>query len=465
MLWLDPPECVAAREALKQGNPAEAARLLLQSKAPQHRTVRTLLGQVSRRLVEQAKRQFEEEAFEAALISLDLAARCAALDGDALVLRQKILEALEPKRRQEALERQQQAQKRQQEAWACEQIARAQQLAKEGKLQQASELLASLARYAWEGMLSTRLEQARSEVDQQLRSFQRYVDACRKCLQEGQPKAAYRHWHEARAISPSDPQLEELASAIARVLPTTRRPPGQAVPVNDRAQRLVFDGRALVVSSAEVCLGTPRAEGVQVPLQGPLHSRHAVLLRDRQGWQLAACRDGQGQACPVSVDGQKVEGLCRLADGCQLQLGAGGYSFRFRLPVPGSTTAVLELVPGLRPCVWAGARLLGRVVLLDQELLVRPAPPAHLVVPELPCKQLVLRWQQEHLIWEAEGVSARVEVPGQTLELAGAQLALPCRLMIEPQLDEAEQLGRAFAGREPAGELALELTDPDARAI
>ncbi len=471
MLWWDPPECEAAQEALKLGNPAEAARLLLGIKPPQHRKVHSLLVQVGRRLVQQAAQQFTEKAFEAAQASLDLAARCAALDGDALALRQKIAEALEPKRRQEALQRQQEAQKREQEArkreqedWACKQIAHAQQLAKEGKLHEALDLLMSLARHDWEPPLRDKLERARYEVEQRLRGFQRHVEACKKCLEDGQPEAAYRHWEKARAILPDDPQLTVLASTIARAPSTIRQPAGHAVPINDRAQRLVFDGRALVVSSGQVCLGTPRADGVQVPLQGPLHSRHAVLLRDRHGWQLTACRDGHGKACSVLVGGQKVEGSCRLADGCVVQLGSGGCSFRFRLPVPSSTTAVLEHEPGSRPCVWTGARLLGCVVLLDQELLVRSSLPAHLVVPELPCKQLVLRWQQKRLIWEVEGGSARVEVPGQTLELAGAQLVLPCRLVIEPQMDEAEWLGRAFAGREPAGELALEFTDPDAQS-
>lgn len=441
MVWLDPRECLAARDALEQGRPAEAAQLLLASRHPQHRMVRQLLGEAGRRLVETAQQRFAAGELEAALAALHLAAQCVVLEGDAQALKRRVAEALEHQRRQEA--------------WAAEQLDRARRLAEEGRLPTALDVLASVSAHPQAPLL-------RQTVEQQLGRFRRHVEACRQCLQANQAEAAYRHWREARTISPHDPQLAELANMIARVLPGDGGGSGPSRPVNDRTQRVVWNDLALVVSTGEVVLGTPRATGVHVPLYGLLHGRHAVLVRDRHGWQLIPCRDHQGAACPVWVGGQTVDGACRLLDGCPIQLGRRECAWQFRLPVAGSATAVLELAPGSRPCVCAGRKLLRRVVLLEEELRVCPAPPAHLVVPELPCRQFVIRWRRGRLGWEVEGGSVRVDLPGRTRHQPETQLFLPSRLVLEPRLEEAELLGREAAGCRPAPQLVLEFTDPAA---
>lgn len=442
MVGLDPRECIAARDALKQGNLAEAARLLLTGKHPHHRAVRRLLGETGRRLTAAAQQHFQAGELEAAEAALELAARCTALEGEALILQRQVAQALQ--------------QQRQRKAWAAQQLDQARKLADEGRLQTALDVLAALD--ADDAAL------VRREVEQRLSQFQRQVEACRCALQAGQPEAAYRHWQQAKAIAPPHPELAELAARVAQALSPAHGSSERPLPVCDRSQLVVLDDLALVVSAAEVGLGTPRAEGVHVPLQGPLHGRHAVLLRDGQGWRLAPCRDRHGQVCPVWVGGRPVADLCRLDDGCLIQLGHGGSTWRFRLPVAGSATAVLELAPGCRPCVWTGRRLLGRVVLLEQELWLRPAPPAHVVVPELPCRQWGLRWQQGRLGWVVDGGIVRVEFPGRTLELPESQLLLPCRLILQPQLDEAEWLGREVAGCPPADQLVLQLALPAAPA-
>jgi len=440
MAWLDPPECAAARDSLEQGNPAEAARLLLGAKYRQHRVVRKLLLEAGRRLVQEAEEQFQAGHVEAAEASIQLAAQCMALEGNALALQQQIAQAMR--------------QKQQREAWAAGQLDRAEQLARAGRLHSALDVLELLEGHAPADGL-------RADVEQRLASFRRHMEAGRQCLQAGQAQAAHRHWQKAKQIMPDEPQLAELAGMIARRMAAPGRGPMPGVAVSDRAQRLLLGDLALVVSAGEVCLGTPRAEGVHVPIIGPLHRRHAVLLRDREGWQLAVCRDRHGQPCRVLVNGRQVESLCRLADGHTVELGGPGCAWRFRLPVPGSVTAVLEPALGSRASVWtASGKPLSCVVLLDQELLLRAGHPAHIVLAELPCKQLTFRWREGSLHWHVEGGSCGLEVPGCTIDQADSLVYLPGRLVIEPQLDEAELLGRTAAGCAPAERLVLELADP-----
>uniref|UniRef100_A0A7C4QPR5 FHA domain-containing protein n=1 Tax=Schlesneria paludicola TaxID=360056 RepID=A0A7C4QPR5_9PLAN len=312
MLWLDPRECLAAQDALQQGNPAEAVRLLLSSNNPQHRMVRKLLSEAGQRLVEQARRQFEAAELEAASACLNLAAQCLPLEGEAQALRRKVSEALD--------------QQLQHEAWAARQLKRARQLADEGRLHTALDVLAPMAALPNAAPL-------RLEVEQRLREFRRHVAACQQALQADRAEAAHRHWQRAQAISPESPELVELAQKIARALSIAGGAVERVVAVEDRAQRMMLDSLALVVSVAEVVLGTERGEGVHVPLYDQLHGRHAVFLRDRHGWQLVPCRNRHGTMCPVWVNGEIAAGACRLADDCLIRLGNGNCVWRFRLPV------------------------------------------------------------------------------------------------------------------------------------
>lgn len=440
MAWLDPPECVAARDALAAGNAAEAARSLLASKYPQHREVRRLLVEAGSRLVAIAQQQYAAGQLAAAAEAIRWAERCMTLEGEALALRQSIAAASQARQEHQA--------------WVAEQVAEAQRLAEAGHLRSALDVLAACGN---EGPAP----RVRAEIQQRLGRFDRLLAACRRCLEADQAEAAHRHWQAARRLAPDSPELAELAGRIARLLGHGAGWQGQSVLVRDRAQRFLLGAWALVVSSAEACLGTARAEGVHVPLQAPLHGRHAVLFRDRQGWHLAPCRDAQGRACPVRVAGREVETLGRLSDGDRLELAGPHCRWRFRLPLPGSSTAVLEAAPGSQGlgCTPSG-RLVSRVVLLDKELVVRAYGPAHVVLPSLACKELHLRWENGELHWAVEGGSVRVEIPGQSLEVSDQRVFLPSRWIIRPELEEPELLGRTVAGCPPAEEMALDLSDP-----
>ncbi|GIW93023.1 MAG: hypothetical protein KatS3mg110_1064 [Pirellulaceae bacterium] len=444
MAWLDPPECTAARDALQQGNAVEAARLLLASRYPHHRAVRKLKLEVSGRLVQMAEQQVQEGQWEAARGSIELAAQCAALEGKALELQRRIAEASRARQ--------------QREAWLSEKLREAQQLADSGQLQSAIDLLAQLGNYE-------PVTQLRVAIEQRLSQFRRHVEACRQSLERGEPVAAHRHWRKAKEVIPDDPELAELAAGIARRMATSSaaEPQRSGLPIKDRAQRWVLDRLGLVVSSGEVCIGTPRAEGVHVPIMGPIHNRHAVLLRDRDSWQIAVAHDRQGRPCPVSVNGRPIETLFRLSDGDIVQLGECSWGWRFSLPVPGSATAVLEPISGSRPMIWtAYGSPVSRVVLMDKELVLKANHPAHLVVSDLPCQQVSFVWREGRLQWQVEGGAAWLEVPGRSVDLEDRQVYVPGRLVIEPNIDEAELLGRVVAGCQPSEQLALELSDPAA---
>ena len=134
MAWLDPPECVAADDCLQQGNAAEAARLLLACKYPQHRAVRKRLLEAGRRLAETAEEQLQAGHLEAAEAAIRLAARCMVLEGTALGLQRQITEMVQ--------------QKQQCQAWLGKQLDLAQEFAETGRLHSALDVLAPVGEHA-----------------------------------------------------------------------------------------------------------------------------------------------------------------------------------------------------------------------------------------------------------------------------------------------------------------------------
>ncbi len=439
MGWLDPPECNVARHCLETGNVAEAARLLIASKYPDHRAVRGLRLEAGQRLVCLAGQQYEAGNLEAADAAIRLAAECMALEGEALALQQRIAQGL--------------MQKQQHQQWVAAKLANAQQLATAGRFHSALDVLAPVGG-------APEAARLQADIQQLFAQLERHLSQCREALQSGQLEAAYLHWQAAHKLAPQSPEVAELASAVAQARQPEANGHGQAVAVCDRRQSLVLGGLALVVSAGEVCIGTPRGEGVHVPVYAPLHSRHAVLLRDRQGWQLAACGDRHGRPCRAAVDGRRVESTVRLADGSLLELGERDCKWRFRLPIAGSATAVLEPIAGSCGVVALASGRIDCVALMEDCLVLRAHHPAHIVLPHLPCKQLRLYWKDGRLLWEVEGGLGRLEVPGRTLAQDDNQVYVPSRLHIEPHLDEAELLGRAAAGCEPGQGLVLEFIAP-----
>ncbi len=457
MGFLDPPECQAARDCLARGQAIEAARILSKTKYPEHRAVRNLRVEIGQDLLCKAKEAFGAGQVQAAYEMLQWAAQCIQLEGEGLILQKEV----------EAQWRREEDRKARQAA----EYRKAQHLIQDGRLNSGLDLLAGLADYEPAQVL-------RQTVERRLARYRWNVDAGWQAVKTGQPRAAHRCYLEARKILPTGAELPELASAIAQALASSAvdragsgalalaelpPEPGLPVRIQDKGQRFVLGNWALVVSTGEVCLGSGRADRVQVPLLARVHSRHAVLMRDRRGWQLTVCRDRHNQACKVWIDGRPVEATERLTDGQCIELGEKGCRWRFRQPISDSLTAVLEAVTGSSGLVCTGeGTSVGRVVLLADRLVLNAeeparAEPAHMVLPELPCKSLVLEWKAGYLHYRAEGGRVRMELPGQTIDCAESCLYVPSQLVVESDLDEIELLAQAAEGGSSGNPMLLEV--------
>lgn len=444
MGWLDPLECKQARDYLQQNQVVDAARVLLGAKHREHRAVTRLLAEVGRRLVEQARRQAEEGLWEAAKETIGLAAQCVALDGPALVLRQQIEEAIAEKRRLQEL-------KEQERLNAAQKAAEAKRLVEAGEFQTALELLQFLA-----SVDAAQAEALTREIRLTADRFDRAVSQCRAAIAAGDRHLARHFWQQAKQLCPHAPLVAQLAGEMARLVVAGDRPTERPVLVNDRSQRFVIEHFGVVILADHVAIGSPQAEGVELPLLGRLHRRHAVLVRDRLGWQIMACRDKHGQACFVKVDEVRVESTAPLRDGSVIQLAENGCAWQFRLPVAGSLTAIWEALPGSGSTVFGvQGESAKRAIFLADELVIGSVGPAHLVLKDFPCSRLILSWTDGGLNWRVEGGECRAEAPGLALMPDDQQVYVPSRLALEPQCSEAERLGRMVFDHDFGGQEVL----------
>ncbi len=435
MGWLDPHECKVAAEYLRQGQTAEAARVLLASKHPQHKAVVQLKLQAGRELVAQARQLAEQQQWQAAQEQIELAARCQKLDGEARHLQLII---------QQALRKEQQLRH-----WKKEKLQQARRQLDQGHLHTALEMVQAAGS-------TTTASPLRQEIQERMERFRRYLAQCRQALDRKDPQAAYHYWKQARRLCVHDDQLEALARQIVPQLAAIPVP-HSPVPATGRG-RFLLGQLALVVPQAQVCLGTPRSSDVDVPLLGPLRSRHALLFCDRAGWSVTACRNPQRKFCPAWLNGEPVRGSAGLQDGDRLALGNPEQGWTFRQPVPGSATAVLDpLLQNAPTLAILGAQQSTCVVLLRDRLVLAPQAPAHVVLPELPCPQVELRLSHQGLLVETQEGISWWETPSGIVSQPEQAIWPPARLVVEAELDEAQRLGQVAAGGTDAALLELEL--------
>jgi len=447
MGWLDPIECKAAQDYLRQNRPREAAELLLKSKYRDHRAVRNLLVEVGQKLIAQAEEliaqaeeTFEVQVITAARATLRLAAECAALDARGLALQARIDKLWAEKERLEQ--------------------ARAEERAKvAAKIEEARGLVAlgefDTARHILEQLPASDARDVIDEIELAARRFDQAVNGCRAAVAAGDAGLARHHWETIKQLSPRCPVLQQLAGEIARLAAHNNGLRVSARPVSDRRQRF-FLGDELVLSESEIAIGAPRDEQVQLPVLGRIHRRHAVLCRDRSGWQIVVCRDRHGSSCSVRVNGEKVESVARLQNGDRVSLGDPDREWVFRLPVAGSWTAIWEAAPNSEGGIFCSSGYpLKRAVLLADELRIQPIAPAHLVLKNIPCRSVVLRWGSSGLEWATEGAESRMEAPGITWSPDDHIVYLPANLVIESHWDEAERLGRILVSPDASEKMVL----------
>jgi hypothetical protein len=125
-----------------------------------------------------------------------------------------------------------------------------------------------------------------------------------------------------------------------------------------------------------VCLGNRLTFGqalpgarVDVPLVADVSRLHATLTRDAEGYVVEAVR-------PILVNGAAVM-RALLQPGDRVTMGSS-CQYLFRLPVPGSGTARLELVSGHRlPTSVDG------VLLMAETLVMGGTAQSHVLIPDL----------------------------------------------------------------------------------
>jgi len=441
MGWLDPAECAAARDYLLQKRPVEAAKVLLESRHREHRAVRRLLGEVGQSLVAQAEDEVEAEAWAAAQSTLRLAAQCAALDPRGLRLQARIDEALAE---QERLDRA----REQERANIAAKRAEARRLVARGEFSAALRIL--------EHLPAAETNELVAEIQLAEERFAQAVQRCREAVVVGDAGLARHYWETIQQLCPQCPEIKRLAGEIARVASRGLGSAGRASPVSDRGERFLLEEQTLVLLNDEIAIGAPHAENVHLPLLGRIHRRHAVLCRDRSGWQLVVCRDRHGRPCPVRVNGKDNHAAWRLQDGDRIDWGDPGHAWIFRLPVPGSWTAIWEAPADSEAGILGASEYaLKRAVFLADELRIQSQAPAHLILKDLPCSGVVLRWRPTGLEWAIEGGQGWLEAPGITCARDDHAVYLPGQLVIESHWDEAERLGRMLVSPHASERMAL----------
>ena len=108
---------------------------------------------------------------------------------------------------------------------------------------------------------------------------------------------------------------------------------------------------------------------VDIPLVADVSRLHASLTRDTEGYVLEAVR-------PIQVNGREAT-RALLQNGDRMTLGAS-CQLQFRLPVPISTTARLDLVSGHRLPLSVDA-----ILLMADTLVLGDGPQVHVNVPDL----------------------------------------------------------------------------------
>lgn len=433
MGWLDPHECKVADEYLRQGQAAEAARVLLKSKHPKHKTVVELKLQAGRELLEQARQLAKAQQWQAAHEAIELAAQCLELAG-------------EDRRLQLEIQKNYQQQQRLRQ-WRQKKLQQARRQAERGHLHTAQEMVKAA------GQTTTAIPLQR-EIQERMGRFRRYLAQCRQALDRGDTQLALQYFRKARRLCAHDAQLDELAQRIG-LCQTSEPEPRSSQPAAGKG-RFLLGRLALVVTQPQVCVGTPRSPEAEIPLLGPLHSRHAVLFCDHAGWSISACRDRHGNPCKVWLNNQPIPGNAGLRNGDRLTLGQADCGWRFRQNVPGSATAVLEPLLERSPTLAvSGTSSTTSVVLLRDRLVLAQRAPAHLVVPELPCSQVELTLNAEGLLVEVQDGTFCWETESGIVPYSEQAVWPPARLVIDP--DEVQRLAQVLSGSHDAETLELEL--------
>jgi hypothetical protein len=382
-----------AQEALKNGRLEEAQRLLEQPSAHGHRRAGEMLVQLARGYAERGERHLRRDDAEAAWRDLLLAEHLGTGEKTSDRLRQALtslgiaevralLQAGETARAEEAVARLRQHGVRSPELQVLEETLKgwvqARSLADRGEFGLAL-VEAERARRLFGA--NARLEEFHAELKQRQQPLADLLGRLHEAADAARWREVIEVGEQVLALAPQHAEARGLrARAWKAVEPATvaMAPPAEveangapAEPLSPRFM-LWIDG----VGGYLVCLGNRLTFGqaaldarADVPLVADVSRLHATLTRDGEGYMLEAVR-------PIQINGQtSTRSLLRTGD--RVTLGAS-CQFQFRLPMPGNTTARVDLVSGHRLPVSVDA-----VLLMAETLVLAGVTQAHVTVPDL----------------------------------------------------------------------------------
>lgn len=383
-----------AREALQNGQPEEAHRLLESLLSQGNRRAWALQGDVVRGYLDRAERGLRQDQVEAAWADLKRAESLAPGDFKVNELREMLtrlglaeiracLECGKPLQAIKSAAKLKERPAHSPEIAPLEEAAqewmRAQEIADRGDFTLAREILERV-RKRFPGR-SDALDRFEERLSEREILYRRAVERLKDSLGK-------REWHqsieladEALAVAPQQRDIQQSRTRAWLALQ-----PGVTPPVSPRAAAMVqTEARPTVapkrfllwidgIGSYLVCLGNRVSFGqmmaestVDVPLLADISRVHACLTRDEEQYLFESSKG-------VTLNGKPTEkGV--LANGDVVGL-SRSCEFRFFVPMPGSSTARLETDSIQR----LPFRVNG-ILLMSSMLVLGPESTAHLCVP------------------------------------------------------------------------------------
>lgn len=394
-----------AREALKHGRLEEAHRLLTQPAIRDHRRAGELLVQLVRAYVERGERCLKREDAEGAwrdllhAEQLETAEKCADSLRQALVRLgvgevRALLQAGDARRADEAVahlhERRVGSTELQVLAEAARDWLHAREFAQRGELASARDAVERVRRRLLDRPAA--LDRFADDLDHHRKLLPGLLVRLHEAAEQGRWREVVEVAEQVLAVAPQHAEARKARSLAWKAIePVTIALPGPDVSPNGEPQPcdnlpvrflLWIDGVGgyLVCLGARVTFGQAIHDGqVDVPLVADVSRLHASLTRDAEGYVLEAVR-------PIQVNAREAT-RALLQAGDRITLGAS-CQLQFRLPVPISTSARLDLVSGHRLPLSVDA-----ILLMADTLVLGEGPQVHVSVPDL--KQPLVLFRQK----------------------------------------------------------------------
>lgn len=397
-----------AREALRQGRLEEAHRLLTQPAIRDYRAVGVLLAQLVRAYVVRGERHLklvdaesawsdllQAEQLQTAEMSVDRLRQALIRLGVAEV--RALLQAGETRRADEAIARLRERRVRGSELQVLDEAARdwlhARELADRGEFASALHAVERVRQRLLDR--PALLDRFADDLERHRKIFPGLLVRLHEAVDRGRWREVVELGEEMLALAPQHAEARKARMRAWKAIEpvTVALPPpaasshGQTLPCDNLPPRFLLwidgVGGYLVCLGARITFGQAIHDGhVDVPLVADVSRLHASLTRDAEGYVLEAVR-------PIQVNGREAT-RALLQNGDRITLGVS-CQLQFRLPVPISTTARLDLVSGHRLPLSADA-----ILLMADTLVLGDGPQVHVNVPDL-SQPLVLFRQKDTL--------------------------------------------------------------------